>query len=1316
MVRKIKDWKKDQTKVKDIYETKREKDWDERFIYNKLENNQEIKRTIPKKNNDYSSNIKYLKEQFNSENIKKNNNNKGRGKSGYKIYKEKNNNDKIKINGNQLFKNNNNNIIKRNNLNITEENLQKTHFKLKNKNNISLDNNNNDNIIFYNNNINNNNKYYLMPITELEICVEILWQKLGVKEIYKNKFNKLKMETANDEIQKEFLVKEVENLEKLDIFMNTLYSNIKQRENAISILKKLVDAIEKQFIQLNLEIRDNILNDFYQTLKVYRINTINVVEKIYEYRQLFTYELNKGKFCENILKKNYNLINNEWMKYYRGNYLLKITEDINFLGKSKINGYKNLNLFFCSKNDPFLLNISEIIPINKEYHPRIKQCQYIITQEIIYSEINSEINNDNNNNIININKNNKMQNLKEKNNNNGININNKYTKKEKEKISCINKNNINDNNTNKIKKTEKIIIGAQLIDKMDCNKFFGANDIIEETSEEQILLDIKKGLNDIHNLNKNKKQKLEEKNKDEKENENNKLNNKKLENENNIKEKINISQEKTEEKNMIENSNKIENKIIEEKNNDNIQIEENKEKKETIDNEKEEENKLLNNKNELNKNNNNIIKEESLKEISINSSELTDKNEEIQKIKNIESKKEYKDNNEDIVNIQEKLEENNNIINQNQNKDNNIENNSLINSQIKKSHSRSLTPKSQRESRINLLKEKNEIDINQINKDNNQSNTDIFNNNDNEKKIINNDIMSFYLGKLTDFISIYNNYYNNISQEQKIIFNIKQNPLEYIHNNFYPKIIIYQDKKNKIIKGLCIISHIFWKKNEIYIEHISSYKDEEKENIFEKFISFIKENAFKILGYDNNIKENDIYIDLYYKSEEGKFTINETIRDFFRNKLKFKWVKLENISKYERYMKIRHHFGINNENNLLNNEYDDNNILNQSILGKKEFNNLNNNESDNEESEDTDDINLDISKAFEIQKDKININNNLQELNNFYKIKNILNNFSIKNKTILKFNNKIYENKNDSFINIKYSNPFNFVYLINKVNHSENKNLKEIISFNINSYFSQNDSEIIKQSINKFKKIKLNLIPENINYYSDITELNKQIVNKFKINANINILPPFDNCISFIYNGYYYNRIEIKKIEIFIEKETEQIFYMISKNENHAILISSDLNDNFIQKFINKENNNNKDNISINFMNIYNNLINKDNTNNNVLYIPSFEIKSKIGNNCYKKNEPNKTYNLYCYEDYYNVKFFTEELSINRNINKNKIRKNDCIKMNFNYDLINDEIINQNTFIKNNFLLIAFDLNIMEHIRDFPLMTLYVTKDNFIKI
>ena len=142
------------------------------------------------------------------------------------------------------------------------------------------------------------------------------------------------------------------------------------------------------------------------------------------------------------------------------------------------------------------------------------------------------------------------------------------------------------------------------------------------------------------------------------------------------------------------------------------------------------------------------------------------------------------------------------------------------------------------------------------------------------------------------------------------------------------------------------------------------------------FLCFIKENAFNILGYDNNIKENDIYIDLYYKCEEGKFSLNEGIKNFFKNDLKFKWVKLENLDKYVRYMKIRHHFLINNGNNncdLLNNEYDDNNILNQSILGRKEFNNESNNDNEEEEKDesDEDDPKLDISTVFELNKDQI---------------------------------------------------------------------------------------------------------------------------------------------------------------------------------------------------------------------------------------------------------------------------------------------------------------------------------------------------------
>ena len=130
-------------------------------------------------------------------------------------------------------------------------------------------------------------------------------------------------------------------------------------------------------------------------------------------------------------------------------------------------------------------------------------------------------------------------------------------------------------------------------------------------------------------------------------------------------------------------------------------------------------------------------------------------------------------------------------------------------------------------------------------------------------------------------------------------------------------------------------------------------------------------------------------------------------------------------------------------------------------------------------------------------------------------------------------------------------------------------------------------------------------------------------------------------------------------------------------------------------------------------MNIYNNLIDINNIDNNILYIPAFEIKCKFINNCFT-NKENKS-NLYCFEEYYNIKYFTEELMIiknNKNNNKNIIHDN--ISINFNYDLINEDDINKDNFINNNFLLVILNLNIIEDLRALPLLMLYITKDNFI--
>ena len=1305
MVRKIKDSKKENNKRQD----EREKGWNERFIYNKLEDNYPDKKPIPKKN-DYTSNINYLREQFNNEKINQRKSNKKRGKSGYKFNSDSHNKNKIIIKNNDILKFNNfgdiNNSDDNNNNDILSLIGEKKMGIIGNNYNIINKRNNYTNFISNNNNyLNSNNAsniYYNMSLSEVDIYVGILWNKLGVKDIYQKIFNELKEEKKNEEGKKEFMILEIRNLEKIDNFLKELSSQIENRDKTILLLKKLIEVMEKQFISINLDIKESIINDFCKAITAYRINTIKVVEGIELYNQLFSYNINKGKFNEEYLIRKFKLFDKE---NDNKNYLLKIKNDLNFLGDSKLNGYKQLNLNFQTSNDPFLLSVLEQIPFNLEdYYERIKQCQYIIMQEVIFDSMNSKIDTKNKNCEVNIldsvdenSKKNELGPIINNNNNNKIlNDNNHHI------IKNGNVNRINNNNddrkkkeNNKAKKNEKIVIETQLIDKNNYENFFGNKNSIED-SDDQILEKLKSELNAFNAFNKYKK----ENSKIQIDSTNNNINHK-LNDNNNVKVDINKlnQEEKTKKNEDIENNNK------------NVDILDKKEIEVKIDIYKNKDSKKLSDDIE-------VIKEDI-------------KNEEKAENKNIGKIKD-KDNNDDFVNLDENININKeqNQINYNKcNKDNNIEENMLKNSLVipkkinpTKEHSRSSTPKSLHNSKIITTKEINQNQKNTLNKDNNiseytneiiiQSNRD-------------NDYIAFYCGKLSNFISIYSSYYNTIPEEQKVIFNLKSDPLEYIHNNFFPKIIIYSDKKTRTIKGLCIFSFIFTndsKNNGIYIEHISSYNEEEKEKIFEKFLSYIKENSYNLLGFENNKKDKNIYIDFYYKNEDGKFKINNDIIDYFRNQLKFKWVKLENLSKYIRYQKMRHQFMINNGNNNINllNEFDDNNILNQSILGRKEFNDeekINENE-DEEESED-DEINTDISRIFDNDKESNDNAFNDKDVNNIHSHNkfNLLNIFSIKNKTVLKFNKKSYNNKNNNkkkrLTYIKYSNPFNFIYLLKIINDNIIYNK---ISPNIEYYFNKKDSNIINSILPKCLNIE-NILKEDNFYYSDIKELinakNKN-KNRFKVNSNINILPIFESCISFKYKNYYYNRVQLKKVQILIEAETQQTLYMISKTDNHILLISSSLNEKFKQKYINKEN---KDNLSIDFISIYNNLIDIDNKDKErtILYIPAFEIKSKLVNNCYC-NTNDETYNLNCFEDYYNVKYFTEELMAVKNIKNVKRNKNynGNASMNFEYDLIKEIDINKQNFISDSFLLVVLNLNIIEDLRSLPLLTLYVTKDNFI--
>ena len=406
--------------------------------------------------------------------------------------------------------------------------------------------------------------------------------------------------------------------------------------------------------------------------------------------------------------------------------------------------------------------------------------------------------------------------------------------------------------------------------------------------------------------------------------------------------------------------------------------------------------------------------------------------------------------------------------------------------------------------------------------------------------------ISYYTGKISEFIPIYSEYYEKIPEEQEIIFHLNPDPLKYLEHNFYPKIIICKDKVTNTIKGMCIYSIIFKmyekKPNEIILEHISSYNKEEMENILTKMLEFIKENnILKDLCQNSHKLNTEIYVDLYYNLVNEKFEIDKIIKDFISKTLKFKWVKLENISKVIRYIKMKH--VIPNEINITN----DNN----------RENNVNNDE------------------------------------NNYY----LYSNFKIKDNFVINFVKKlIKDDSNNNNINniLNKINPYNIlniIYLFKKIQNI--KNSFDYLLSKINSYFY--NLKLITEkpfdSNENNNEINIYSLPEDLSLINDC--FSNRFYDQLSVGNKIDIFPLFEGCISLKYENYFYNRIESNNMKIVREETTGQNFYLLKavNNENITLLISSNLNDNFKNKYLNNiDENNSNNNINLKFKEIYNNL------------------------------------------------------------------------------------------------------------------------------
>lgn len=184
-----------------------------------------------------------------------------------------------------------------------------------------------------------------------------LWEELGVTKEYQEQFENY---LYDENLKMIMFYQEKESLQKFRNALMKLRKEILSRENNIESLIKIIKILESQII------KENLLKEVINIIKALRLNAVNVVFYMMKVRELSFYYYFQGKFDLTQIKKEY---------LYNNNYLIKMTDDLNFLNNSILSKYIEFNNYPV---DPFLTCCAQkcnnkesdkiIVPITQELH------------------------------------------------------------------------------------------------------------------------------------------------------------------------------------------------------------------------------------------------------------------------------------------------------------------------------------------------------------------------------------------------------------------------------------------------------------------------------------------------------------------------------------------------------------------------------------------------------------------------------------------------------------------------------------------------------------------------------------------------------------------------------------------------------------------------------------------------------------------------------------------------------------------------------------------------------------------------------------
>ena len=235
------------------------------------------------------------------------------------------------------------------------------------------------------------------------IIMKSLWNDLGVNIEYQKQFENSINEIKDEREKAEMIIHEKNHLKKFREILIKLSEEISNRDEIIYKLKKYCNELDKYTYDKNIypekinenenenEVLSSLFKSIYNNINLYRISTVNIVNRMTKVREVSSYYELNNKWDVSNINRTY---------IFRKNYLISMCNDIEFINNSSLIDYiqtfnendsANVDLFFSNWNYLKTNNyIKYNLSISKELQKEIIKCKYIILQDNLLNKIKKE--------------------------------------------------------------------------------------------------------------------------------------------------------------------------------------------------------------------------------------------------------------------------------------------------------------------------------------------------------------------------------------------------------------------------------------------------------------------------------------------------------------------------------------------------------------------------------------------------------------------------------------------------------------------------------------------------------------------------------------------------------------------------------------------------------------------------------------------------------------------------------------------------------------------------------------------------------------